>query len=256
MPDAITTHAPERQPLRDAHRTRVPSRNPLLPWDLFLYGAERTPEAWAEATLTAHYFRMGHRYAITPTRAEAFELMALTGFPVIPHARVGDERFQNPVFDEVVVYTSDYGGHVGMDKQRCSRAQALTDWPGALCSAFVGAHAGLSFRLLKVGTVSLCIRMNSDGDWRSNVGAGHAEWHPEPIRADLGDTLETLLGPLWAVDFVQDSSGALWAVDFNTTPGVTGIDALLSYRAFGPEGLVGPISEWFARHPLPLPEAT
>ena len=119
MSDAITVHAPERQSLRDAHRIRMPSRNPLLPRDLFLHAAERTPGTWAEETVVNHYLRLGKRYAITPTREEAFLLMALAGFPVIPHARIGDGHFQNPVFDEVVVYTSEYGGHVEQDKARC-----------------------------------------------------------------------------------------------------------------------------------------
>ena len=87
----------------------------------------------------------------------------------------------------------------------------------------------------------------------SNVGARQADWHPEPIFVDLGDPLETLLGPLWAVDFVQDEHGNLWGVDFNTTPGVTSIDPLLSHRVFGSGGLAGPIRAWFERHPLPLP---
>jgi hypothetical protein len=253
MADMLTLYAPERATLRARHQQRVPTRNMLNPWDLYLHDVERSPAAWADALVAAHYFRRSPRFVTTPNREEAFALMTLAGFPVVPSARVGSAAFQSPAFDEVVVYTSEYGGHVGLDKERCSRTVALTDWPGALCSAFVGAGAGTSYRLLKIGTVALLIRVTSAGDWRSNVGAGQAVWHPEPVVCDLGDQLETLLGPLWAVDFVADADGQLWAVDFNTTPGVRSMDPSLAQRAFGDEGFYSPLRAWFALHPLPFP---
>jgi hypothetical protein len=253
MPDLITTYAPERAALRERHRRRVPERHPLNPWDLYLHDAERTPEAWADAFVAAHYLQLSPRFVMTPNREEAFALMGQAGFPVVPHARVGSLAFRGAAFAEVVVYTSDYGGHVGLDKQRCSRVVAQRDWTGALCSAFVGAGDGVSYRLLKVGTAALFIRMVSTSDWRSNVGAGQATWHPEPIQVDLGEQIELLLGPLWAVDFVADAAGQLWAVDFNTTPGVKSIDAGLAFQAFGSDGLYGPLRRWFALHPLPVP---
>jgi len=255
MPDLLEQLAPDRAALRRAHLSRVPQRDPLHPWDLYLHASERTPVAWAETLMAAHYFSVESRFVMTPTRAEAFALMEKAGFPVVPHAHVGDETFQNPAFDQVVVYTSAYGGHVGLDKLCLHRVQALEDWPGALCSAFVVAAAGVSYRLLKVGTAVLTLRMTSERDWRSNVGAGQADWHPEPVRADLGQHLERLLGPLWAVDFVADEHGTLWAVDFNTTPGIGSLDPLLADRAFGHSGFLGPLQDWFARHPLPLPQS-
>lgn len=253
MTDLIARFAPERAALRERHRRRVPERDPLNPWDLYLHDCGRTPDAWADAFMAAHYFQRSPRFVMTPNRAEAFALMERAGFPVVAHARVGSATFQAGAFDEVVVYTSDYGGHVGMDKVRCTRREAERDWPGALCSAFLASGAGVSYRLLKIGTVTLTIRMTSAGDWRSNVGAGRAEWHPEPLRADLGHATETLLGPLWAVDFVAGTGGDLWAVDFNTTPGVRSMDAALAARALGEDGLYGPLREWFGLHPLPVP---
>ena len=253
MTDLIATYAPERAALRERHRRRVPVRDPLNLWDIYLHDAERTPDAWADAFMSAHYFQLSPRFVMTPNREEAFALMHKAGFPVVPNARVGSPAFQAPDFAEVVVYTSDYGGHVGLDKQRCTRDEAERDWPGALCSAFIAAGAGTSYRLLKVGTVVIFIEMRSAGDWRSNVGAGQAQWHPEPLWADLGQATETLLGPLWAVDFVADAAGQLWAVDFNTTPGVKSIDPALAFRAFGEDGLYGPLSAWFSHHPLPQP---
>lgn len=253
MADLLTLYAPDRAALRERHQRRVPQRDPLNPWDIYLYDTERTPQGWADTLMSAHYFHLPPRFVMTPTREEAFMLMQKAGFPVVPYARVGSPGFDAPDFDEVVVYTSDYGGHVGREKERCTRAEAQRNWPGALCCAFIAAGAGVSFRLLKVGTVVLSIRMASAGDWRSNVGDGRAEWHPEPQRVDLGEGTETLLGPLWAVDFVADESGHLWAVDFNTTPGVRSIDTALSLRAFGEDGLYGPLREWFSHHPLPVP---
>jgi hypothetical protein len=241
MPDLIATYAPERAALRELHHRRVPERSLLNPWDIYLHDCERTPEAWADAFMSAHYFQLPPRFVMTPNREEAFALMELAGFPVVPNTRVGSSAFQEAAFDEVVVYTSDYGGHVGMDKLRCTRAEAERDWPGALCSAFIAAGAGVSYRLLKVGNVAVLIRMVSEGDWHSNVGASQAEWHPEPLNVDLGEAVETLLGPLWAVDFVADEWGELWAVDFNTTPGVKSMDAALSVRAFGEDGLYEPL---------------
>ena len=253
MTDLILKYAPERAELRERHRCRVPVRDPLNPWDIYLHDTERSPEAWADTFMSAHYFQLPPRFVMTPNREEAFALMQKAGFPVVPNARVGSAAFQAPAFNEVVVYTSDYGGHVGMDKQRCTREDAERDWPGALCSAFIAAGAGVSYRLLKVGTVAVFIRMASAGDWRSNVGAGQSEWHPEPLSVDLGEATETLLGPLWAVDFVADGAGDLWAVDFNTTPGVKSMDAALSFQAFGEDGLYGPLRAWFALCPPPLP---
>lgn len=49
MPDLLATCAPERAALRERHRSCVPGRDSLNPWDMYLYDCERTTEAWAVA---------------------------------------------------------------------------------------------------------------------------------------------------------------------------------------------------------------
>lgn len=45
MTDLLSTYAPERAELRSSHCLRLPQRDPLNPWDIYLHNTERTPAA-------------------------------------------------------------------------------------------------------------------------------------------------------------------------------------------------------------------
>lgn len=227
MSDAITIHAPHRETVRAAW---IPlwSTDPRLPWDLGLArrGESANPQGWAEALVTAHFLSLEYRYTVTPTRSEALTLMRDLGFPVAPFGRVRDAP---PSWGRVVVYTSEYGGHVGQDKLLLPLAEACREWPEALCTRYLPPDPlpaqpearGRSVRLLLAGDVALTCQMISR-EWRSNVEAVQVGWSPVPLHqgSRLPTRLQHALGPLWAVDFVPHG-GRLFAVDFNTSPGFT-----------------------------------
>jgi|GEM_PF-2397805 len=107
-----------------------------------------------------------------PTRQQAFERMARMGFRVVPWGWVSLEEFDrlNLELEQlVVVYTSEYGGRVGADKERMSASQALMRYPGHLFSVYLETHA-TSFRVLRAGYRTVFVRMRSSDEWRSNWG--------------------------------------------------------------------------------------
>ncbi|GGK92296.1 hypothetical protein [Deinococcus radiotolerans] len=231
--DALARFAPDRAARRALwHPYSRAARPDLLPWDLGLDWSVPAPErgeVLGEALCTQHLTRVDLRFTVAPTRAQALSLMAQLGLTVAPWARTADVPAD---WDEVVVYLSEYGGHVGQDKVRLPAAQARREHPGRLCTRFLppdlppGAPEGVtgaSERDLVAGDHVLHLRLLSR-DWRSNVAVTDAHWSAVTARPDTGPygrEHDALLGPLFAIDFVI-SGGVRWAVDFNTSPGATG----------------------------------
>lgn len=234
--DAMEKYAPQRAELRARWSPHSHASHPeLLPWDLGLdwplqegeSESERSDRLGEEAAMH-QYGRLDTRYSVSPTRAEAFELMTLMGLDVIPHATV---EAAPDDWDEVIVYTSVYGGHVGQDKVRLPLTQARAEWPGALCSRYLAAdvasdgHAAsvsMSERDFVAGDFLMRARLYGS-EWRSNVGSLSISWEAaEPRSRDLRYS-NALLGPLFAIDFIWHG-GVRYAVDFNICPGATGAD--------------------------------
>ncbi len=183
-----------------------------------------------------------------PTREQALKRMARMGFCVVPWGRVSLEGFEALGLDleqRVVVYTSEYGGHVGADKERMSAAQALEQHPGRLFSRYLETHA-TSFRLLRAGYRTILVRTRSSDEWRSNWGGRLEFAHlqgPTGFLRGVDDSLE-LREPLWAVDLLP-FEGQLYAVDYNICPGLRWVGAESNLEN---GNLVDTLLEWFERN--------
>ena len=244
--DTMGAYAPERKQLKEAWDPHSKALRPdLFPWDLGLdwreekSGAEEPMEN-ADATLgerlgeqlvASRYVRLDLRYTATPTRREAFEIMELMGLDVIPWGRVSEV----PEWDEVVVYTNEYGGHVGQDKLKMTLTQAREQYPNALCSRYLkpdlgsGASAeAISMNERELVTGDWISRMQIYGslDWRSNVGnetgeiqiKASAPTPREECSVHGRFSVQQLTGPLYAIDFIWHQ-GVRYAIDFNISPG-------------------------------------
>lgn len=231
--DATSRFAPERDARRALWQSHSRASRPdLLPWDLGLDWSVPLAEralVLGETLCAQHFTRVDLRFTVAPTRLQALHLMELMGLCVAPHALTDDIP---PDWWEVVVYLSEFGGHVGQDKIRLPAAQARAEHPGRLCTRYLPPDPlpdaptgvmGVSDRDLVAGDHVLHLRLLSR-DWRSNVAVTDARWSnttPRPATGPYGQSHDALLGPLFAIDFVT-SGGVRWAVDFNTSPGATG----------------------------------
>ncbi|WP_155299535.1 hypothetical protein [Deinococcus kurensis] len=231
--DAIARFAPEREARRALWCPHSRAARPdLLPWDLGLDWSVTPAEragVLGETLCAQHLTRVDLRFTVAPTRLQALHLMALMGLTVAPHAFTDDIPAD---WQEVVVYLSEYGGHVGQDKVRLPSGQARATHPGRLCTRYLppdpppnapSGVTGVSDRDLVAGDDVLHLQLLSR-DWRSNVNVTDARWSdttPRPTTGPYGCAHDALLGPLFAIDFVK-SGGVRWAVDFNTSPGATG----------------------------------
>lgn len=236
--DAMSRHAPRRTELRGAHQPRWSCAPELFPWDYGLMPLDPArPDdlaALVEELVVTTYFTLERRYVISPTRPEAYALMDRAGIPTAGHGRVRDVP---DGWDRVVVYTSEYGGHVGMDKELLPLHEARRAYPDAFCSQFLTPELppqplhsalppevrGVSQRDFVAGDYLMQAWMASP-DWRSNAGGGtQVAWvgGVQPRRAVFREDTDLLLGPLFAIDYVWHG-GQRYAIDFNACPGMTG----------------------------------
>lgn len=249
--DALARYAPQREQRRAGWAPYSRAARPeLLPWDLGLdwsvIPAARA-EQLGELLCLRHLTRVDLRFTIAPTRQQALTLMQLMGLTVAPSCRAAEIPLD---WSEVVVYLSEYGGHVGQDKVRMSAVQARKEHPACLCTRFLppdrpadapAGVQGVSERDLVCGNAVLHLRLLSR-DWRSNVQTTTAVWGEVTPRLETGPyglATDALLGPLFAIDYVQ-SQGVRWAVDFNTSPGAT--DAPVHLLPGGT--LMGAVQAW------------
>ena len=218
-------HAPDRAARRAlwtpySHATRPD----LLPWDLGLdwsVPADQLGPQIRALHLTPHV-----DYSATPTRAQAFALMTLMGYTVIPHALGRD--IPDAWTGDVVVYLSEYGGHGGEDKARMPARDARRDHPHALCSLYLTPDPddlmpGQTWheRELVCGDFQMRARLGSH-NWRSNDDGQSLIWaDPEPRAQTRHATLDALCGPHYGVDLIL-SGGQWYALDFNLNPSVGG----------------------------------
>lgn len=220
--DAMERHAPqrlERKAIWQPHSRA--SRPDLLPWDLGLDWSlpvhERGPEL-RRLHLLPHV-----DYTISPTRAEAFTIMEMMGYQVIPHCLCRDIP---EGWEAVVIYLTPYGGHGGEGKIKLKSEMARKNYPDKLCSKLVrpdieGSFAGLSSwheRELVTGDWTMRCRLGSN-DWRSNHQAEKLMWTEASKRSEtMHAQTHQLCGPHYGVDLVL-SGGEWYAIDFNLNPG-------------------------------------
>lgn len=126
-------------------------------------------------------------------------------------------------FSYIVVYT-DLHSHQGENKKKIclfeATALGLSDM---FASQYVKENKGVSYRYLRVGSLSFWIRYESK-EWLSNVNTEKIEV------ITLDEHVKVISGePLYAIDFVGNPWNLL-AVDYNIAPKIkgTGVEDMLS----------------------------
>lgn len=263
--DAMSRFAPQRTAQRAAWAGQSRAAAPhLLPWDLQLPWPEGLvtdqQEDLGEALVMGQFGNLESRYAASPTRKEAFEIMTRLGLRVIEHGALGEVPDD---WEDVVVYTSVYGGHVGQDKLKLSLNEARAQFPPeTLCSRFRvvdpspwgEAVQGWSTRQYVCGDFTIRGRYGTR-EWRSNVGVVRMAWDdafaPRPPGGPFGQEHEALSGPLFAVDLIT-CGGLEYAVDFNLCPGCTNAPT----HTLPGLSIMGAVQSWSGWTRLQPPEPT